>query len=115
MIDALPTTPSFRLDGKRALVTGASLGIGRAAAAALAGAGAHTVLIARTGANLDAACDQIVAAGGSCESRTLDVTDQAAFETFTKAFPGRRIVQVDITDIAWAGGGIHCMTQQQPA
>ena len=33
---ALPTTPSFRLDGKRALVTGASSGIGQACAAALA-------------------------------------------------------------------------------
>ena len=37
----LPRTPSFRLDGKRALVTGAGRGIGLAAAAALADAGAE--------------------------------------------------------------------------
>jgi NAD(P)-dependent dehydrogenase (short-subunit alcohol dehydrogenase family) len=45
---ALPRSPSFRLDGKRALVTGASRGIGRAAAAALADAGAFVVLASRT-------------------------------------------------------------------
>lgn len=42
-------------------------------------------------------------------------TDNPAYETFARAFPDRRVVQLDITDIAWAGGGIHCMTQQQPA
>ena len=36
---SLPETPSFRLDGRRALVTGAGRGIGLAAAAALAGPG----------------------------------------------------------------------------
>ncbi|SVC59027.1 uncharacterized protein METZ01_LOCUS311881, partial [marine metagenome] len=44
----LPRTPSFRLDGKRALVTGAGRGIGLAAAAALADAGAEVCLVART-------------------------------------------------------------------
>ena len=42
-------------------------------------------------------------------------TDDAAVEAFANAFPDRKIVQVDITDICWNGGGIHCMTQQQPA
>ena len=42
-------------------------------------------------------------------------TDDAAAETFARAFPTRQIVQVDITDICWNGGGIHGMTQQQPA
>jgi NAD(P)-dependent dehydrogenase (short-subunit alcohol dehydrogenase family) len=46
---ALPTTPSFRLDGRRALVTGAGRGIGLGAATALAEAGAHVTLCARTG------------------------------------------------------------------
>ena len=44
----LPSTPSFRLDGKRALVTGAGRGIGLAAAAALADAGADVTLVSRT-------------------------------------------------------------------
>lgn len=43
----LPKTPSFRLDGKRALVTGASSGIGQACAVALAEAGAHVICAAR--------------------------------------------------------------------
>ncbi|MCA4918641.1 MAG: SDR family NAD(P)-dependent oxidoreductase, partial [Roseomonas sp.] len=44
----LPRTPSFRLDGRRALVSGAGRGIGLAAAAALADHGAHVTLLART-------------------------------------------------------------------
>ena len=44
----LPKTPSFRLDGKRALVTGASSGIGLACAVALAQAGAEVIAAARS-------------------------------------------------------------------
>lgn len=42
-------------------------------------------------------------------------TDEAARHVFAKGFPGREIVQVDIRDICPGGGGIHCITQQQPA
>ena len=48
----IPRMPSSRLDGKRALVTGASSGIGFACAAALAQAGAHVVMASRGGKNL---------------------------------------------------------------
>jgi len=74
----LPQTPSFRLDGKRAFVTGASSGIGLACAAACAQAGAHTVLAARRKEPLDAAVAEITAAGGSAEAVALDVSDIAA-------------------------------------
>ncbi len=49
----LPDAPSFRLDGKRALVTGAGRGIGLAAASALAAAGAEVTLAARTQAEIE--------------------------------------------------------------
>lgn len=74
----LPQTPSFRLDGKRALVTGASSGIGFAAAVALAQAGAHVTLAARGRDKLDAATAEICRAGFSAKSLALDITDIAA-------------------------------------
>ncbi|SLN69812.1 Putative agmatine deiminase [Roseovarius albus] len=42
-------------------------------------------------------------------------TDEAAVDVFRQVFPERKIVQVDIRNVCWNGGGIHCMTQQQPA
>ncbi len=72
----LPRTPSFRLDNKRALVTGASRGIGLACAAALAEAGAEVVLAARSKDELERVADAIKAAGGRALSLVLDVTDE---------------------------------------
>lgn len=74
----LPRTPSFRLDGKRAFVTGAGRGIGVALASALAEAGAHVVLAARTASEVEEAAAAIRARGDSAEALVLDVTDTAA-------------------------------------
>lgn len=79
---SLPTTPTFRLDGKRAFVTGAGRGIGAACAAALAQAGAHVALVSRTDAEIRQATEAIVAGGGSAEARVLDVTDATAVAAF---------------------------------
>jgi NAD(P)-dependent dehydrogenase (short-subunit alcohol dehydrogenase family) len=77
----LPRTPSLRLDDRRALVTGAGRGIGMAAAAALAQAGAHVVLAARTAAEIEAVAGQIRDEGGRAEPLVLDVTDLDAVRT----------------------------------
>ncbi|MEN0041285.1 MAG: SDR family NAD(P)-dependent oxidoreductase [Pseudomonadota bacterium] len=71
----LPRTPSFRLDGKRALVTGASSGIGLGGAMALAEAGAHVVMAARNLERTQAVVDQVKAEGFSAEAIALDVGD----------------------------------------
>lgn len=71
----LPQTPSFRLDGKRALVTGASSGLGLACAAALADAGAHVILAARGLEKLNETATAINAVGGSTETLVMDVAD----------------------------------------
>ena len=60
---SLTKTPSFRLDGKRALVTGGGRGIGLAAASALAEAGAHVTIAARTKAEIEEAAAAIRARG----------------------------------------------------
>jgi NAD(P)-dependent dehydrogenase (short-subunit alcohol dehydrogenase family) len=81
----LPRTPSFRLDGRRALVTGAGRGIGLACAAALAEAGAEVVLTARGGDEVEAAAAAIREAGGRAEAHALDVTDLPATAAFVAA------------------------------
>jgi len=74
----LPQTPSFRLDGRRALVTGAGRGLGMACATALAGAGAHVLAASRTKAEVEAVAAAIRAAGGSAEAWVMDVSDPVA-------------------------------------
>jgi len=71
----LTPTASFRLDGKRALVTGGGRGIGLTAASALAAAGAHVTLAARTQSEIEDAAEVIRARGDSAEALVIDVTD----------------------------------------
>jgi NAD(P)-dependent dehydrogenase (short-subunit alcohol dehydrogenase family) len=82
-------TPSFSLDGKRALVTGGSKGIGLAAAHALAQAGAQVTIVARSAPELIAACADIASVSGRNASeirhKVLDVKDSAAVDAFFTA------------------------------
>jgi NAD(P)-dependent dehydrogenase (short-subunit alcohol dehydrogenase family) len=70
----LPKTPSFRLDGRRALITGGGRGIGMAAAAALADAGAEVTITARSRNEIDAVAKAIRARGQKADALTMDVT-----------------------------------------
>ena len=83
----LPKTPAFRLDGRRALVTGAGRGIGLALAAALAEAGAEVTLVARTAGEIGEAAD---AMGGT--AAVLDVSDLAAVSAFFEEQPAFHIL-----------------------
>lgn len=78
-----------RLDGKTALVTGASSGLGRHFAGLLSARGANVLLAARRREALDEACAEITAAGGKAEAVVLDVADEnsiaAAFAGFSVA------------------------------
>lgn len=74
----LPRTPSFRLDGRRALVAGASSGIGLGCATALAEAGAEVFLAARDETRLGEAVDALKAAGFKASALRLDVFDVEA-------------------------------------
>jgi NAD(P)-dependent dehydrogenase (short-subunit alcohol dehydrogenase family) len=76
----LPRLPSMRLEGRRALVTGAGRGLGVACAAALAQAGAAVTLAARSRAEIEAVADAIRAEGGQAEALVLDVLDAEAVQ-----------------------------------
>jgi NAD(P)-dependent dehydrogenase (short-subunit alcohol dehydrogenase family) len=68
------------MSGRVALVTGASRGIGRAAAKALAGEGAHVILVARTVGGLEEVDDEIQRAGGTATLVPLDLKDFPALD-----------------------------------
>ena len=74
----LPRTPSFRLDGRRALVAGASSGIGAACAVALAEAGAEVTLCARRMKELEALAAEMAQSRMQAQYLALDIADIAA-------------------------------------
>ncbi|MFK3707940.1 SDR family NAD(P)-dependent oxidoreductase [Klebsiella sp. NPDC088457] len=89
---ALPKTPSFRLDGKRALVTGGSRGIGFAAGLALAEAGAEVWIAARDRSQLSAAVDAAGEAGLKLSPLVVDITQSAAVEQAIEHLPALDIL-----------------------
>ena len=80
----LPKTPSLRLDGLCALVTGASSGIGLGCAVALAEAGAHVVLASRNIKALNEVAESLSLNGYSAETLELDISDLSSVQAIFK-------------------------------
>ena len=80
---------SKAFEGRLALVTGASRGIGAATAEALAAAGAHVILVARSAKALEEVEERIHAAGGSATIAPLDLTEGESIGKLAGAVAGR--------------------------
>lgn len=92
----MDATRLFALEGRKALVTGASRGIGQAIAEALAAAGAEVAMTARDPASLEETAERVTGAGGRARSFALDVRDVSAcrqtVETAAEAMGGLDIL-----------------------
>lgn len=103
--------PNFRLDGKVALVTGASSGIGSRLAEGFAAAGATVVLAARREDRLQALAERIRAAGGRASTVALDVTDPAGIAAaFDKISANEGLVDVLVNNAGIAEPGLFLKT-----
>ncbi|MFB2880972.1 SDR family NAD(P)-dependent oxidoreductase [Floridanema aerugineum] len=97
---------SGKLDGKVAIITGASAGIGEATAIALAAEGAKVALVARRADRLEALAQKIAAAGGEALAIVADITDEAQIQTIvdkTKTTWGQIDILVNNAGIALLG------------
>jgi short-subunit dehydrogenase len=88
---------------KHALVTGASSGIGRGLAQALAARGAHVTLAARRRERLDELVAEIIAGGGSAEALVLDISDGDATHAAIQAADGRRPIDFLVANAGQGG------------
>ena len=95
----LPQTPSFRLDGRVALVAGASSGIGLGCAVALAKAGAHVICAARKLNQLEDIVGAIKSKGYSAEALHLDITD---LKGLAHAFAGLQRLDIYVNSAGFA-------------
>jgi NAD(P)-dependent dehydrogenase (short-subunit alcohol dehydrogenase family) len=88
----LPKTPSFRLDGRRAIVAGATSGIGLGCAVALAEAGAATTLVARSEDKLLDIVEQLTVAGYQADHLALDISDVESVQTALAQLPAFHVL-----------------------
>ena len=88
---------------KHALVTGASSGIGRGLAQALAARGAHVTLAARRRERLDELVAEIIAGGGSAEALVLDISDGDATHAAIQAADARRPIDFLVANAGQGG------------
>ena len=99
----MPPGDLFDLTGRVALVTGASSGIGKSIALALASAGADVLLVARGADALDAACAEIERSGGRAASLPCDLADRMAL----KACAARASARFGAPDILVCAAGVN--------
>lgn len=91
--DLVPfVSPSLRLDGKTALITGAGGGIGEGIALTFANAGAHVILVGRNRDPLDPVAVYIRAQGGEATVAVCDVTDTSAIRALIDELPALDIL-----------------------